>query len=63
MCGRYQFSSKENHEMQQIARDAERHNRDQFNKLHFPIAGDIAPTQIALVLFANGNRVISKFQR
>ena len=30
MCGRYQFSTKESREMQQIVRDAERRSRGRF---------------------------------
>lgn len=54
MCGRYQFSSKESREMQQIVRDAERRSRGQFNELNFPMASDIAPSQVAPVLVASG---------
>ena len=63
MCGRYQFSSRESREMQQIVRDAERRSRGQFNELNFPMAGDIAPTQVAPVLIASGDKVVAEFQR
>lgn len=63
MCGRYQFSSKESREMQQIIRDAERRSRGQFNELNFPMAGDVAPTQVAPVLIASGDKVVAEFQR
>ena len=63
MCGRYQFSSKESREMQQIIRDAERRSRGQFNELNFPMSGDVAPTQIAPVLIASGDKVVAEFQR
>ena len=61
MCGRYQFSSRESREMQQIVRNAERRSRGQFNELNFPMAGDIAPTQVAPVLIASGDRVVAEF--
>ena len=63
MCGRYLFSTKESREMQQIVRDAERRSRGQFNELNFPMAGDVAPTQVAPVLIASGDRVVAEFQR
>ena len=63
MCGRYQFSSKESREMQKIIRDAERRSRGQFNELNFPMAGDVAPTQVAPVLIASGGKVVAEFQR
>ena len=48
MCGRYQFSTKESREMQQIIRDAERRSRGRFPvEANFPPAGDVAPTQVA----------------
>ena len=64
MCGRYQFSSKESREMQKIIRDAERRSRGQFpGELNFPMAGDVAPTQVAPVLIASGGKVVAEFQR
>ena len=63
MCGRYQFSSQESREMQQIIRDAERRSRGQFNELNFPMAGDVAPSQVAPVLIASGGKVVAEFQR
>lgn len=62
MCGRYQFSTSEYKEFQQIVRDAQRRN-GQHNELNFPMAGDIAPTATAPVLIASGNKVVAEFQR
>ena len=44
MCGRYQFSADEYKEIRQIVRDAQR--RSEGNKLNFPMAGDICPSQV-----------------
>ena len=64
MCGRYQFSSKESREMQKIIRDAEHRSRGLYpNELNFPMAGDVAPTQVAPVLIASGDKVVAEFQR
>lgn len=62
MCGRYQFSTSEYKEFQQIVRDAQRRS-EQHNELNFPMAEDIAPTAIAPVLIANGSKVVAEFQR
>ena len=62
MCGRYQFSTSEYKEFQQIVRDAQRRSH-QHNELNFPMAGDIAPTATAPVLIASGNKVVAEFQR
>ena len=60
MCGRYQFSSAESREMQKILRDAERRSRGRFPvELNFPMAGDVAPTQVAPVLIASGDKVVA----
>ena len=64
MCGRYLFSSAESREMQKILRDAERRSRGQFpGEMNFPMAGDIAPTQVAPVLIASGDKVVAEYQR
>ena len=64
MCGRYQFSTKESREMQQIVRDAERRSRGRFPvEANFPPAGDVAPTQAAPVLVASGGKVVAEYQR
>ena len=64
MCGRYQFSTKEIREMQQIIRDAERRCRGRFPvEANFPPAGDVAPTQVAPVLVASGGKVVAEYQR
>lgn len=64
MCGRYQFSSAESREMQKILRDAERRSRGRFPvELNFPMAGDVAPTQVAPVLIASGDKVVAEYQR
>lgn len=62
MCGRYQFSSKEYKEIQQIVRDAQRHS-EQYNELNFPTTGDICPSQIAPVMVARGDKIVGEFQR
>ena len=63
MCGRYQFSTGEYKEFQQIVRDAQRRSSGQHNELNFPMAGDIAPTDEAPVLVASGSKVVAEFQR
>ena len=64
MCGRYQFSTKESREMQQIVRDAERRSRGRFPVgANIPPAGDVAPTQVAPVLVASGGKVVAEYQR
>ena len=64
MCGRYQFSTKESREMQQIVLDAERRCRGRFPVgANFPPAGDVAPTQVAPVLVARGGKVVAEYQR
>lgn len=63
MCGRYQFSTGEYKEVQQIVRDAQRRSSGQHNELNFPMAGDIAPTDEAPVLVASGSKVVAEFQR
>ena len=64
MCGRYQFSTKESREMQQIVRDAERRSRGRFPVgANIPPAGDVAPTQAAPVLVASGGKVVAEYQR
>lgn len=63
MCGRYQFSTGEYKEFQQIVRDAQRRSSGQHNELNFPMAGDIAPTDEAPVLVASGSKVAAEFQR
>lgn len=62
MCGRYQFSTKEYKEIQQIVRDAQRHS-EQYNALNFPTVGDICPSQIAPVMVARGDKIVGEFQR
>ena len=62
MCGRYQFSTKEYKEIQQIVRDAQRHS-EQYNELNFPTVGDISPSQIAPVMVARGDKIVGEFQR
>ena len=63
MCGRYQFSTGEYKEFQQIVRDAQRRSSGQHNELNFPMAGDIAHTDEAPVLVASGSKVVAEFQR
>lgn len=63
MCGRYQFSTGEYKEFQQIVRDAQRRSSGQHNELNFPMAGDIAPTDEAPMLVASGSKVVAEFQR
>lgn len=63
MCGRYQFSTGEYKEFQQIVRDAQRRSSGQHNELNFPMAGDIAPTDEAPVLVSSGSKVVAEFQR
>lgn len=63
MCGRYQFSTGEYKEFQQIVRDAQRRSSGQHDELNFPMAGDIAPTDEAPVLVASGSKVVAEFQR
>lgn len=63
MCGRYQFSTGEYKDFQQIVRDAQRRSSGQHNELNFPMAGDIAPTDEAPVLVASGSKVVAEFQR
>lgn len=46
MCGRYLFSTQEYKEFRQIVRDAQRRSNGQHNEMNFPMAGDIAPTEV-----------------
>lgn len=62
MCGRYLFSTQEYKEFQQIVRDAQSRSNGQHNELNFP-AGNIAPTNVAPVLIASGDKVVAEFQR
>lgn len=62
MCGRYQFSTKEYKEFQQIVRDAQRRS-EQHGELNFPIAGDICPSQTAPVMVARGDKIVGEFQQ
>ena len=61
MCGRYQFSADEYKEIRQIVRDAQR--RSEGNELNFPMAGDICPSQVALVLVSRGEKIVGEFQQ
>lgn len=62
MCGRYQFSTKEYKEIQQIVRDAQRRS-EQHGELNFPMACDICPSQIAPVMVARGDKIVGEFQQ
>ena len=73
MCGRYQFSLQQYDDLAQILADAQRRSR-QLSELNFAMAdpittpahgaaADIAPTNIAPVMIASGNRVVGEFQK
>ena len=62
MCSRFQFSSSEYKEFQQIVQDAQRRSC-QNSEPNFLISGDVAPTDMTPVLIASGDKVISEFQR
>lgn len=73
MCGRYQFSLHQYDDLAQILSDAQRRSR-QLSELNFSMAdpittpahgaaADIAPTNIAPVMIASGNRVVGEFQK
>ena len=73
MCGRYQFSLQQYDDLAQILSDAQRRSR-QLSELNFAMAdpittpahgaaADIAPTNIAPVMIASGNRVVGEFQK
>ena len=73
MCGRYQFSLNQYDDLAQILADAQRRSR-QLSELNFSMAdpittpahgaaADIAPTNIAPVMIASGNRVVGEFQK
>lgn len=62
MCGRYQFSTQKYRELQQIVQDARRRSGRPQEDLPVPVAGDVAPSQEAPVLIANGGKVMAVFQ-
>ena len=73
MCGRYQFSLQQYDDLAQILADAQRRSW-QLSELNFAMADpittpangaatDIAPTNIAPVMIASGNRVVGEFQK
>lgn len=73
MCGRYQFSLQQYDDLAQILADAQRRSR-QLSELNFAMAdpittpahgaaADIAPTNVAPVMIASGNRVVGEFQK
>lgn len=63
MCGRYQFSTAEHKELQQIVCNARQHSGQGGKEPLFPLAGDIFPATIAPVLIAGQGKVIAEFQR
>lgn len=63
MCGRYQFSTAEHKELQQIVCNARQHSGQGGKELLFPLAGDISPATIVPVLIAGQGKVIAEFQR
>lgn len=63
MCGRYQFSTAEHKELQQIVCNARQHGGQGAAEPCFPLAGDISPATIAPVLIAGQGKVIAEFQR
>lgn len=54
-------SADEYKEIRQIVRDAQR--RSEGNELNFPMAGDICPSQVALVLVSRGEKIVGEFQQ
>ena len=73
MCGRYQFSLHQYDDLAQILADAQRRSR-QLSELNFAMADpittpahgaatDVAPTNIAPVMIASGNRIVGEFQK
>lgn len=73
MCGRYQFSLQQYDDLAQILADAQRRSR-QLSELNFAMAdpittpahgaaADIAPTNVAPVMIASGNRIVGEFQK
>lgn len=59
MCGRYQFSAEKYRALQQIVQSARRRSRGPEG----PVSGEIAPTAVAPVLIASGDKVVAEFQR
>lgn len=59
MCGRYQFSTEKYRTLRQIVQNARRHSRGPEG----PVSGEIAPTAVAPVLVASGDKVVAEFQR
>ncbi len=59
MCGRYQFSTEKYQTLRQIVQNARRHSRGPEG----PVSGEIAPTAVAPVLVASGDKVVAEFQR
>lgn len=73
MCGKYQFSLQQYDDLAQILADAQRRSR-QLSELNFAMAdpittpahgaaADIAPTNVAPVMIASGNRIVGEFQK
>lgn len=63
MCGRYQFSTAEHKELQQILRNTLQHSGQTGEDAALPPAGEVAPTAIAPVLVAGQGKVVAQFQR
>ena len=63
MCGRYQFSTRESRELQQIMNNARQRSGQNAAALSFPLTGEITPATIAPVLIAEQNKVVAEFQR